>query len=488
MMLAMSAVTVQSGKRRWRPWKVLLLTLVAIIASFACYQWYLQRMVSTRLQTAIEATDESDSRWRWAEMVEDYEKLPASPHITKLLVPWRGYRGWFGDDIIDRPGAIPYERDGKHFHVRFPEPYFKILQERLLVPEATGLKVIREELKLLAQEPDLSKMPFDDLDLVQRARFTSNYLLDEMELVAHQGNGEALIPLLQSQLRLSRYCMATPKPIMHLVGMALGRQGGSGIKRALSLGTLSPSLLLQFQKLLEMEDQSHLIHILRSVRAEQFEDMEQAKHDPVRRQKLRDMHLNPYTLPSSSTILQRFNYWWKWLEVESSMNSLSLAQAEILECSNGAIALAKTKPQALTRYFPEKLNTVKHLIARQFIQVGTKLTSAEMSTNAELRALIVALACERYRLAHGTWPTSLKDLQPDYLKEIPIDPYTGKEMIYRLLPDSVVIYSVGHDLTDNGGEVLDSPAGRRDRGVKLFNFEERGKKYEEVEKEKAGSE
>ena len=119
-------------------------------------------------------------------------------------------------------------------------------------------------------------------------------------------------------------------------------------------------------------------------------------------------------------------------------------------------------------------------MARQFNQINTKLTSAEMSTNAELRALIVALACERFRLAHGNWPTSLKDLLPEYLIEIPIDPYTGKEMIYRILPDGVVIYSVGHDLTDNGGEVLDSPVGRRDRGVKLFNPEQRGKKYEEL--------
>jgi len=309
-----------------------------------------------------------------------------------------------------------------------------------------------------------------------------------MELVAHQSNGEALIPLLQSQLRLSRYCMAAPKPIMQLVGMALGRQGGSGIKRALSLGTLSPALLLQFQKLFEAEDQSHLVHILRSVRAEQFDDLEQAKHDPERRQKLRNNLLNSVMMPSSPTIAQRFNYWWKWLEVESSMNSLTLAQAEILECSSGAITLAKTRPQALTGYFPEKLNTVKHLIARQFIQVSTKLTSAEMSTQAELRALIVALACERYRLARGNWPTSLKELLPEYLQEIPIDPYTGKELIYRLLPDGVVIYSVGHDLIDNGGEVLDTPLGRRDRGVKLFDLDQRGKKYEELGQEKGMSE
>jgi hypothetical protein len=72
---------------------------------------------------------------------------------------------------------------------------------------------------------------------------------------------------------------------------------------------------------------------------------------------------------------------------------------------------------------------------------------------AYLRCAIVALAVERYRLAHGQWPDSLNSLVPEFLPKIPLDPYDAKPLRYRRLQDGVVIYSIGPDKVDNGGKL-----------------------------------
>jgi hypothetical protein len=476
------------GNRRWRPWKVLLVTLLCLILLFVGYRWWQHQEMNARLEAAIAATDAIDPNWRWADMVSEYEKLPASPNFPQLLLPWRGYRGWFGDDIGERPGSFHYDRQGIHYPVRFPLPYFKILKERLEIADETGPTVMREALKLMALEPRLCKVPFVDPKLLDYTNYASNYLLDEMELAAHLGKEDALVSHLESQLRLCRYLKATPRYHNLLYAMRCGRQGESGVKRGLALGTLSPSVLLRCQRLFEAEAPSDFVHILRSLRAGYFDELELAKSDTETRKKIRDRLMNVLAPLGPPTLEQRAMYWWKWIQVEAALNDLSLAQAEILEFTNESIALAKTNPKAITsidsgqlpKYASPQSKKIKNLIAQDFAAILFKLASAEMSSQAERHALIVALACERYRLDKGLYPEALAELLPDYLKAIPTDLYSGKEYLYRKLSDGVVCYSVGLNRIDDGGDVLYLNRSPNDRGVKLFNPELRGKKYEEL--------
>jgi hypothetical protein len=45
-------------------------------------------------------------------------------------------------------------------------------------------------------------------------------------------------------------------------------------------------------------------------------------------------------------------------------------------------------------------------------------------------AAAVAIALRRYRIAHGGYPDDLASLTPEFLKALPIDPYTGKPTVY----------------------------------------------------------
>jgi len=82
---------------------------------------------------------------------------------------------------------------------------------------------------------------------------------------------------------------------------------------------------------------------------------------------------------------------------------------------------------------------------------------------ATTRALI---AVRLYWLDHGKLPATLDDLVPTYLKSVPLDAFDGKPLRYS--PVNKVIYSVGRDLTDRGGDSAEgNPDGDRQPTVKI---------------------
>ena len=58
-----------------------------------------------------------------------------------------------------------------------------------------------------------------------------------------------------------------------------------------------------------------------------------------------------------------------------------------------------------------------------------------------------------YHLKNGKWPAALSDA----MAEVPMDPFGGKPLMYRLCPDGgCVVYSLGRNRTDEGGDPADA--------------------------------
>lgn len=98
--------------------------------------------------------------------------------------------------------------------------------------------------------------------------------------------------------------------------------------------------------------------------------------------------------------------------------------------------------------------------------IRTYLLNIEVRHLAILRTTQTALAVERYRLAKGRLPKSLNDLVPSCIEAIPTDPFDGLPIKYRTRETGYVVYSIGEDLTDEGGTERGTQ-GRDSRGKPL---------------------
>jgi hypothetical protein len=72
---------------------------------------------------------------------------------------------------------------------------------------------------------------------------------------------------------------------------------------------------------------------------------------------------------------------------------------------------------------------------------------------AQLRMLLVKLAIRAYQWENNDhMPDTLNELVPRYLPGVPIDPFSGKELLYRKVSRGYVLYSCGPDGDDDGGQ------------------------------------
>jgi hypothetical protein len=112
-----------------------------------------------------------------------------------------------------------------------------------------------------------------------------------------------------------------------------------------------------------------------------------------------------------------------------------------------------------------------HQLPRFFLGKVNQRYSSAIRDRALMRTLITALAVEEYRSENRRWPDSLEQIPARLLKEIPIDPYDGASLRYRVTPEGVVIYSVGLNRLDDLGTVSEEAQSqpKSDIGIRLWN-------------------
>ena len=100
------------------------------------------------------------------------------------------------------------------------------------------------------------------------------------------------------------------------------------------------------------------------------------------------------------------------------------------------------------------VSVLRHLIGT-FISVK-RLDDAVWNERARQAALEVTLAAQMFRRDKGEFPESLDQLVPEDLEAVPLDPcdLNGGQLRYRRDdPNKAVVWSLGRDGNDDGGEV-----------------------------------
>jgi type II secretory pathway pseudopilin PulG len=77
-------------------------------------------------------------------------------------------------------------------------------------------------------------------------------------------------------------------------------------------------------------------------------------------------------------------------------------------------------------------------------------TFAFNQTKADEAQIVCAL--ERYHLAHGNYPRTLNELVPQFVDKLPHDIIGGQPLKYQQTDGQFLLYSVGWNETDDGGQ------------------------------------
>ena len=94
------------------------------------------------------------------------------------------------------------------------------------------------------------------------------------------------------------------------------------------------------------------------------------------------------------------------------------------------------------------------LFSRMLLPALTRTAEKAAWAQTSVDLARVAIALERYRLAHGKYPETLDALAPQFMAKLPHDVINGQPLKYRRTDDaSFVLYSVGWNEQDDGGTV-----------------------------------
>ena len=106
------------------------------------------------------------------------------------------------------------------------------------------------------------------------------------------------------------------------------------------------------------------------------------------------------------------------------------------------------------------------VMARMLFPAINRVSQKGATAQTAVNQARIAVALERFRLAHSSYPEELAALAPKFLPVVPHDVLNGEPYRYRHeAPDHVALYSVGLNLKDDAGQVAVTRQGRPSTAV-----------------------
>jgi hypothetical protein len=310
------------------------------------------------------------------------------------------------------------------------------------VDEANKLPALRDGRFPIDYPPDLTSPKIEPKIESQDARTVATLLREEAVLLAQEGRADKAMEATRGIVIAGRAVGDEPTLISQLIRLACQAQAVRTLERVLAQGEPSADELKKMQELLELEAAEPVLLIgVRGERAQLHELMNGLKSGRV----------------TLSDATGGFRNEGRGIADALGGKMARGSQARLLRLMTEAVEAAKLPPEQQAEPMKGIETKAKQAKVNYDVLVALlmpaifKVSDAYRREQAGLRCAIVAVAAERYRKDHGRWPAAPGELVPGYLKAVPTDPYDGKPLRWKALPDGTTVYSVGPDLEDNGG-------------------------------------
>ena len=91
------------------------------------------------------------------------------------------------------------------------------------------------------------------------------------------------------------------------------------------------------------------------------------------------------------------------------------------------------------------------IFTRMLLPALDRVAELQARHQAYIDICRTGLALEIYSAKNGIYPEKLENLVPEFLSEIPIDPFSGESLIYKKTFNGFILYSLGPNMKDDGG-------------------------------------
>lgn len=238
-----------------------------------------------------------------------------------------------------------------------------------------------------------------------------------------------------------------PIQLSQLIRLGQSSVATQALERSLAQGEASPTSLADLQRAFEEEaSQPVFLFGVRGERAGHHQMIQAVESGKIKASSVRGWGASG-----------KIGKWWEnvsgKLELRISHAPLIRIMTEMVEIAKLPVEQQRPKLKSYMRSIEKTDPGEAPTYLGVMVWMVEKFGESFWRHQAELRCAIVALAAERYRIAHGEWPDSPNSLVPEFLDKVHLDPYDGKPLHYRRLVDGVVIYSIGPDEEDNGGKI-----------------------------------
>lgn len=398
--------------------------------------------VQQRLDQALAELDRTDPGWRLEDIEAAREHIPEDENNVGVIISAAQHlpRSWPPEDLSEE-----YFRSQRSNEMLSGEDFVH------LSVELAGVRTAVEIAAQLADRPrgryrlrNSASAVLPALPAVQlRSQRIVTLLVFDSLLWNQRGESKLAILACRAALNAARSLGDEPYQLSQFlrgVGIA---QTCCAIERTLGQGEPPPDDMAALQKLIETEDAfPALLTAERGARALGHRVFEGVERGELSWDDLTTRRMG--WLERTASPLRYMD------DREDHALFLSLMTRRIKDAQqplHEQVALDKDFIQVV-RALPEKA-----FISRSLLPALSEVGEWFRRKHVSLRCTSVALAAERFRREKRVWPHSVDELCPHYLAATLLDPFDGKPLRYRRVEDGVVIYSVGQDGRDNGGDL-----------------------------------
>lgn len=463
-------------RRRWRLWLGVLLLLLLLIPAvgYGLFLYWSARDVRT---ATAEAERDLPEGWQLEDIEAHRAQVPDGENSALIVMAIRrlATQDWPMSRTPPELEGLP-EFDPRVWFDPFNElsPEVQLDDGMLRGLQASLAKVqpARAEARKLVgmsrgRYPlQLTRNPLNMIVHSLDARTAATLLRCEAALTSQNGDADGALRWVRGIIAVARSVGDEPTLISMLARVACNMQAVTALERALAQGE-SPELAA-VQALLEQElNEPMFLIAMRGERA--------AMHQVLRGLESGEVSLTGLAGASSGPE--------KALLEASAPTLARRSHGRMLRLLNEAVAAAALPPEEQAPAFKAieqrvmKAQVEYDVVTALLMPAILKVSEANRRNVGNLRCAIIALALERYRRDHGSWPDGLETLVPKYLAVVPTDPGDGKPLRLARRPDGLTVYWVGQDGTD-AGDKLDRQkpiAKGTDQGFQLWDIKHRRK-------------